>query len=635
VKTEKMLLSQLYTLEKINAAIMPPGQWRPFPKASNRQGWNVFSQAFRQSHIDQAVRQLKTAWPQLTAQSYLQFNRDGNRSEYEAPYFLRRQMLGELVLAECLEGEGHFIDVILNAVWSICEESSWCLPAHISAQVAGSGLPDTREPVVDLFAAETAAQLAWTLYLLDSQLEKISPLVPARIKREIQARVLEPNLTRDDFWWMGFGVRQVNNWNPWINSNWLASILLVEDNIERRAAALYKSMCSLDVFIASYPEDGGCDEGPSYWRRAAASMFDCLELLCSASNGQIDIYDQPIIQNMGKFIYRVHIDGDYFVNFADADARLQPDGSVVFRYGQRINDLSMMAFGAWCAQREGLLHRGYDRDEADSLGRVLPSLFSLAKLAATAPSAPRAADTWLDNTQVMAARDRAGSNRGFYLAAKGGHNAESHNHNDVGHFIVYIDGKPVIIDIGVETYTRKTFSPERYEIWTMQSAYHSLPTINGVMQAAGAEYKASQVRYQASPDSTCFSLDIAQAYPPEAGLKRWLRTITLQRSQYVEINDQYELTSPAREITLSLVTPCHVQVNTAGELLLGSSILAGRRRSGCGKLIYDPGELTPSLEIIPVSDEQLKGVWGSRLVRILFKAVRPSLTGQWTLKVTQ
>ena len=47
----------------------------------------------------------------------------------------------------------------------------------------------------------------------------------------------------------------------------------------------------------------------------------------------------------------------------------------------------------------------------------------------------------------------------------------------MGNVVVFVDGKPVIVDAGVETYTRKTFSAERYTIWTMQSAYHTLPTI--------------------------------------------------------------------------------------------------------------------------------------------------------------
>ena len=70
---------------------------------------------------------------------------------------------------------------------------------------------------------------------------------------------------------------------------------------------------------------------------------------------------------------------------------------------------------------------------------------------------------------MMAAREKPGSSEGLYVAAEGGHNAQSHNHNDVGNVIVFADGRPVLVDAGVEEYTSKTFSSRRYEIWTMQS----------------------------------------------------------------------------------------------------------------------------------------------------------------------
>jgi len=58
----------------------------------------------------------------------------------------------------------------------------------------------------------------------------------------------------------------------------------------------------------------------------------------------------------------------------------------------------------------------------------------------------------------MMARAQEGSVQGLYLAAQAGNNGKSHNHNDVGNFIVYSEGMPAIIDVGVETYTAKTFT---------------------------------------------------------------------------------------------------------------------------------------------------------------------------------
>jgi hypothetical protein len=51
--------------------------------------------------------------------------------------------------------------------------------------------------------------------------------------------------------------------------------------------------------------------------------------------------------------------------------------------------------------------------------------------------------------------------KGFDVALNAGNNGVSHNHNDTGSIILFKEGTPVLIDVGVETYTAKTFSPER------------------------------------------------------------------------------------------------------------------------------------------------------------------------------
>ena len=452
------------------------------------------------------------------------------------------------------------------------------------------------------------------------------------MRREIDARILTPCLERDDFWWMGFNPRRVNNWNPWINSNWLTSALLIEPDPDRRQAAVAKSMRSIDRFLGPYPRDGGCDEGPGYWGRAGASLLDCLELLYSATDGQIDLYGDPLIREIGRFIYRVQIDGTYFVNFADASAIVTPPPAVVFRYGQRIGDADLMALGAWIAAERDLLHPAGDR--WGSLGRLLPTLFLLDDILAVEPRSPLPRDVWLGEIEVMVARDEGGSSAGLYVAAKGGHNAESHNHNDVGSFIIHVDGKPVLVDAGVETYTRKTFGAQRYELWTMQSAYHSLlPTLDGVMQAPGRGFAARDARYESDDVATRFSLDIAAAYPPEAKIERWERTVTLHRGENVEIADTYALSKPAREIALSLLTPCDVELGTPGEIALSEAPLPGDRHAGQARVSYDAGRFIVSTEEVPITDTRLGGVWGTSLTRLVFRAMDPPQQDTWTVRV--
>jgi hypothetical protein len=632
------LLSARYPSETLQDILLPRADWHPYPTIAQPEAWGALPESLRRALVAQGESALEGEWPVLLAVRYLDYARNGNRSRFEIVRSQRRHMLLSLVVAECVEAQGRFLDEIASGIWLICEESSWCVPAHIGVQKAGVDLPDTTEPIVDLFAAETSALLAWTDYLLGDKLDGVSRLIRPRVRREISSRVLTPCLEREDLQWMGFTPRRVNNWNPWINSNWLTSALLVEDDEDRRLAAVRKSMCSIDRFVGPYPRDGGCDEGPGYWGRAGASLLDCLELLYSATDGQIDVYDEPLIQDIGRFVYRVQIDGAYFVNFADASPIVMPPPAVVFRYGQRIDDADMMALGSWIADQLDLRQersREIQRGKRMSLGRLLPTLFMLDEIYAVEPRMPLPRDVWLNEIQVAIARDQAGSSSGFYVASKGGHNAESHNHNDVGNFVVYVDGKPVVVDAGVETYTRKTFSPQRYEIWTMQSAYHSLlPTVDGVMQAPGREFAARDVSHEADDTSAAFSLDIAGAYGPEAKIGRWQRTITLHRGQDVEIVDNYELEAPVDEVRLSLLTPCHVRLKTPGEVPLREAPLPDGRSAGAALIAYDPDQLTVLTIEIAISDERLARVWGNRLTRVVFMAHNPPQQGTLRFRIT-
>ena len=633
--TTDQFLSKKYSFEALQSLLLPKASWKPFPTLADRADWDALPDTVKKAQHAAGERALKAEWPHLMADVYLQFARNGNRVNYENPYFARRDILGTLVIAECIEGKGRYMDAIVNAIWGILEESSWCLPAHINAQKAGSGLPDTTEPVVDLFSAETGALLAWTLYLMGNSLDTVSPLVLPRMRREIQDRILMPCLVRDDFWWMGFGDRWVNNWNPWINSNWLACVLLVEDDAERRAASVFKILRSVDRFITPYPRDGGCDEGPGYWSRAGASLFDNLDTLYSASAGKIDVWDDPLVRDIGRYEYRAHIADDFYLNFADAAAVLSPDPVLVYSYGKAIQDQNMIDFGIWLVQRRKILEKGArtEKDIAPSLGRVLPALFNIKEFIGKSAKAPQVRDVYLPEIEVVVARDQAGKSDGLYLAAKGGHNNESHNHNDVGHFVVYRDGKPLLIDVGVETYTRKTFSPQRYEIWTMQSGYHSLPTVNGVLQSPGKEFAARDLHYEANDQKAAFSLDIAGAYPAEAGIKSWKRTVTLQRGKEIVLEDAYDLSAAPRELTLSLMTASKADVSKAGVVRLSAAPLANGLVSAAGQVEYDPAQFSVKAEEVAVTDGRLTSIWGTRVCRLVFTAKAPQARGAWKVTV--
>ena len=608
--------------QSLAAALIPVAQWHPYPTIQDRAEWQGVPQEIRAGFIREAQQYLGTTWERIPATVTLQYIRSGNRSNYDALNTRQREKLATLVFAEVFENQGRFLDEIADGIWAICEQTYWGSTAHLGMQRAGTGLPDVTEPIVDLFAAETGALLAWTDYLLGDRLDKVSPLLRKRIRAEVDRRVLTPALQRDDFWWMGFGERKnINNWNPWINSNWLAAVLLLEADPPRRTGSVYKIMRSLDNFINIYPDDGASDEGPGYWGRAGASLFDNLELLRSATNGTIDIYRAPLVRSMGQYIYRVYINDQYFIPMGDASAKLTPDAELVYQYGKRIGDPVMQGFGALLAQR-----RGPYRPGSSSPGRILPALFVAREIATAQAAEPLLGSVWLADLQLMAARSTPNSDVGLYVAAWGGHNAQSHNHNDVGNFIVYGDGKPVLIDLGVETYSAKTFSSQRYEIWTMQSAYHNLPTINGVLQAAGREFQAKNLSFNETANRVTFSADIASAYPAAAAVQRWQRRVTLDRkAPALELEDKYELKQWKEPVRLNLITPLSVDTSKPGAVHLGGRYV----------LTFDAHELHAAAEAIPITDEHLRSVWGDRVERLVLTTQGTALRGSYRVMLRE
>jgi hypothetical protein len=496
------------------------------------------------------------------------------------------------------------------------------------------GLPDVTEPIVDLFAGETAVTVAWTLYLLGPELDRVSPQVRRRAEIELQRRILTPVLDRDDFGWMALNVaspeHRPNNWTPWIAASVLTTTLLSEPDSERRVRTVYKMLRSIDGFLKFYPADGSCDEGPGYWSRAGGSLFDCLDLLHGATGGKLDVYAEPLVQEIGRFIYRAYIGGDYFVPIGDCSARFEPERGVIFRYGKCIEDPNLKALATFGASLESVLEDRF-------MGRRLNEVFSAREiLGAASASPPLLREVWLGSPelQLMTARSRAGSTEGLYVAAWGGHNGQSHNHNDVGNFLVFANGQPVFVDAGAPTYTAQTFSSKRYDHWAFQSAFHNVPTINGVMQSAGRQFDARDVACETNDLTAQLQMDIAPAYPASANVKSWLRIVRLHRGRDVEITEAFELSEIGGETTLNFLTPLEAGTNQPGQIDLKAISQAG---SPVVKvhLEYDATKLAPTVERIPMTDARLGKSWGTHLNHLVLHGHSPSLKDTWTLRLKE
>ena len=237
--------------------------------------------------------------------------------------------------------------------------------------------------------------------------------------------------------------------------------------------------------------------------------------------------------------------------------------------------------------------------------------------------------SWFPDRQVLTARTKSGTTNGLFLALQGGHNAESHNHNDVGNFVVYANGNPVFVDAGVGSYTAQTFSNKRYELWNMQSVWHNCPTINGVMQKEGIQYKASQVQFVQNASGVNVSMDIAAAYPVDAAVKKYERKFDFnQTSNTLQISENYELLEWKAALVQSFLVFLKPDIEKPGQLVFrladGASVV----------FAYDAKLFDIAIEDKILDDERMSGIWGKQLYRIQLTAKGNKKSGKHQFSIS-
>ena len=572
-----------------------PKDFSPFPAGIDRPAWNALPEELCARLIEKGDDALKTPWPVLSASDYLDFTKTGTRVFFEEKYFSRRRLLNDLVIAECAAGQRLYLDAVADRVWFLCEESGWQLPAH-NAYIRDAvqiPLPDPNRPVLDLFACETAAGLAMIRHLLGTGLESAAPGITARLLWELDRRVITPYLN-ERFWWMGSGDERMCNWTPWCTQNLLLVAALTPLSDETRRMICRQAVLSLDYFLKDYDDDGCCDEGARYYGHAALCLFAAMEILNGMTDGFFaPLYKTEKIRNMADYIRQAHVADDYYINFADCPPILNPPGALEFLFGKRTENAALSSFAAAGARRRGL----YEPSDDLSLHTRLTEFFRASEIEAYQAKPETPADRYFESVGMLITRDDR-----FCLAVKTGGNDDNHNHNDTGSVTLYSDGKPFLIDVGIGSYTRDTFSSRRYAIWTMQSAYHNLPTFAGIMQSPGADYRARDIHYSIGGPETSISFDIAGAYLKEAGVSHYRRSVLLKKGIGVRITDDYEGTHPA-ELSLML---CRRPV------ISGQSIQV----PGRGEITIRGADAV-RLEDIPITDPILLKSWPDVLFRLL------------------
>lgn len=597
-------MAEVMSAEEILQRLQSRKRIFDYPRAGERGFWESLSADTREELIRSGEQELETPTAFLSAKDYMKFVRNGNRIDYERPFFRRRHALTGLVLAECAEYKGRFLDDIADALWQILSEPVWCLPAH--QRLTEYALPGPEEWVVDLFAAETAKVLTDVLQLLRPELEKeYLPLVK-RICYEVEHRVLAV-CEKESFWWY----EGTNNWSVWccysVNS---AAIEVWQDDLPRLSAFLAGHIVPMKNFYDRYPADGGCNEGPSYWLVAVGMLMNGLNVLQRRLGGFDNWLAEGKLKNMINFIPRMNLCGGWFMGFSDAEsffARV-PRG-LFLTYAAMVGSEEMAAL-ALSLPDFPLEKAALGNRDCGNIYEVIANLTS--DLSETKTVSHNAVDFWPD-LQIWIARQYPGNpEKGMVCTLKGGHNKQSHNHMDLGHFSLWHKNAPVIIDVGRGIYSKTCFSQYRYTLWNLSNKGHNAGCFNRALQGIGIEFTGTLVKGENSVEC-----DLSRAFEAEAGIRKYLRQVAAQWENKKILISESAAFEGTKNIEVSFYTPVEPGVIKDNTLMLGDVELS------CTGI-----ELA---EVVKVdwADSKISDVWGDLWeIRLRVKAEN---SASWTI----
>ena len=610
--TERNLLVNKATPEQVKESLVMNQAWVTYPKYADRAGWDKFLGTYKDMFIKDGEKYLDYKWEVIPVSAYLEYERSGNRQIMEYPQDRNNTAIVHLLMAELAEGQKRFLDKLIDGVFFTCEQTAWALSAHTPRQPSGRSIPSYDYKVFDLVNGDMGNMLSWTYYFMHDAFDKQDPEISRRLRHELQVRVMDSFLEHNE-WWMGRGKKGTfqNNWNPWCNSNALITFMLLENDKDTLAKAVYLSMESVDQYLNYMKGDGAIDEGPSYWGHAAGKLMDYLEMLKTITNGKVDLFGDKLVRDMGEYIDRSYVGNGWVVNFADASAKGGGDPYLVYRYGKVVNSDEMKEYAALVRTPNERVYISRD------VYRMLANIAVDKEFKAQKAGHTTAAFTWYPETEFCYL-----TNKDIFLATKGGNNGESHNHNDVGTVSVWMQETPILIDAGVGTYTRQTFGRERYSIWTMQSNYHNLPMINGIAEKDGIEYKSKN----AIAKKNFFSVDISGAYPKEANVNKWVRSYDL-KGKTVTVKDVFDLKEG--------VAANFIHFMTWGDVKLANGKASISVNGVNAELSFNPNLFEAKVEPIKLTDKRLSNVWGDTIYRISLTAKKLVTKGSYSYSLKE
>lgn len=488
----------------------------------------------------------------LPFSKYRIFDETGSRKEYELAYFRRRLHLNTFAIMAMADDDPKYLQALEDTIWTLCDDYTWCLPAHLY----GNSLKPIEQlnldhvgqdkisahfrehrHMVDLFAAETGFALAEIVHLLG---DRLADLIVYRARKEIKERVLD---SFTDLNHMFHWETVTHNWAAvCAGSIGAAAMYIIEDN-RVLAPLIHRLLDIVESYLSGFGMDGACTEGLGYWGYGFGFFTYFAALLEQRTAGRIDLFASPKVQQIALFQQKCFLNENYVVSFSDSSLQSSPNLGLTHFLKTKFSELSVP---------DARYRAPYASDHCFRWASTVRSFIWAKPEYGSMPQQDEA--YYLEDAQWMISR-KVTPDGAVSIAAKGGHNQEPHNHNDVGNFIYHINGETLLTDTGAGEYTKQYFRDQRYTFICNRSMGHSVPIVEGCEQKAGAEYRAEILSRTLNGDTDELVMNIAAAYPND-NLQTLERSFRFQKAgkPILELQDTYRFHTPPSSITERFVS---------------------------------------------------------------------------------
>lgn len=553
--------------------LRPPAAFMPVPPAGERRVWDLLGTALSEVLANRAEQALNDPIPMLTAS----MRRSG--AAFARAQKRRREQLSQLVLGACARGPERYIDAILDCVWALLEESSWARPQNND--------PLSTRHRIDAVAAETASTLALCFRLFLPELSRLAPELGARIYQSLVERVFMPLLEEQA------SSLELNEDElmPALDAM-LGTVLLTEEDSQRRWFCVRRLTALFEDRIKRDLPDGGDPLGLPRHLINSAALSNALFMLSVATDGEVELRDEPAFIGMANLPISLHIGGGWFLNPGGNGPTPFLDPNALYLLGDNARSGDLCALASY-------LHKQYALEllsaDAPLMHKLQHALYCENLLREPSRSVIRQ-NVALPDTQLMSMR--SGS---YFMALMGGASEPGTRHLDIGDICLLYQGKPILIDSGA--------GPE--------AMFHSVPTVGGIEQQHTERNPEEGIDNRFDLGYSMLSLGIAHAYPPEAQLVGWQRSLMLGASEDgVRLMDVIEFEQGVeKSVSFRFLTPGKPILQTDGAILLGDLALKSET------------PLDVVIEPVPLLRPHLRQLWGGSFYRLTLTTKQPIAGG--------